>query len=143
MGKAELKIIHSRETVESMGEQSAQERECCAHHLPTLSNYISPPESTWDPEPYLLSPVPGVHTHHSSFEACSGPSHSTKPSQIAPFPAPNIFNLNSICSCTSSIPCITNAMDTSSCAQACLSCSTRSLSITCKNEKPTFPTFYL
>lgn len=81
-GKSRVKNkrTHSRERVESTGERSAQEWEGCAPHLPTLSNYISPLENSWDPEPHLLPPVPGVHAHRSSSEACSDPSHSRKPS---------------------------------------------------------------
>lgn len=128
----------------SIGEQSAQEYKGCAPGLPTLSNHISPPENTWDLEFHLLSPVPGVHTHLPSFETFSDPSHCKKPSQIVPFPAPTIFHLNSTISyCTSSIPCITKAMDANSCAHASPFCPTRSLSITSKDQNPTLPTFYL
>lgn len=47
-GKSRVKNkrTHSRESVESTGERSAQEWEGRAPHLPILSNYISPPENT-------------------------------------------------------------------------------------------------
>lgn len=146
MGRGELqnKRPHAGETVGSTREQSAWKWKGCvlfaSSHPSTTSALQKIPEVQFPTcSPRCLGPT--LTFPLLSFETCSNPSHANRPSRIAPFPVFPVFNLNSTTShCTTwhpSIPLVTAAMDTSSYAPACLSCSTRSFSTLSRGHNPT------
>lgn len=145
MGKRELKVKAPK--LEGRGIKGTAQL-CSSLSLPQPSRkYLRPSLLPWRPGSTPAFPL--MSKPYSSRGGCSNPSHSKRPFQIAPFPARVVFNSTStvfprphgVCS----IPLTPIAADACSCAHACLSCPTKSLSSEQGQEtRPPLPrTFHL